>query len=157
MISHLCVTHTAALCHKLTNFYPNSNFKIARAWTKEFLVLFMIWAIFGNNCGFYSKVRFSKNWAAKLPCGLGLRLMIVWIFLQNFPWKYRDDFILFMSVDCNSRTTWVRKILTALKNDFLVLCIITCAMKRPCYWRTPCSIPHLKALICDDTLKCKWR
>ena len=67
----LCDDHTphatspAAFCHNLANFYPNSNFDIARAWTEESSVLFVIWAIFDNNCGFYSKMCFPLNWAAK--------------------------------------------------------------------------------------------
>ena len=57
----LCDAHTpcalslAEFCHNLANFYPNSNFDIARAWNEE-LVLFIIWATYENECGFHSKV-----------------------------------------------------------------------------------------------------
>ena len=60
-----CPMSSAAFCHNLANFYPNSNFGIAKAWNEESSGLFKIWAIFDNNCGFYSKVRFPEIWAAK--------------------------------------------------------------------------------------------
>ena len=38
-------TTTEAFCHNLANFYPYSNFEVARAWTEESSVLFIIYIV----------------------------------------------------------------------------------------------------------------